>query len=120
MGADACIMCVATPRRSLADVLGDFDTLRALLHLALHTPEVLSKLREAMVLAASVEEELHGLCHQCAQLEAAAAVQRELDVCSQVGPKHVRVSVVELLEKRHERNQQRAAHLRLVTEVERG
>ena len=116
MAADACTLC-EKPRRSLADVLADFGTLRSLLHLAMHTPEILSRLREAMLLAASVEEELHGWCQPCAQREAVAAVQGELDACSMAGVRHLRMSVAELLEQRHARHQARAQHLRLVTEA---
>ena len=61
MGADACTLC-GKCRRNLADVLADFGALRSHLHLAMHTPEILSRLRDAMVLAACVEEEFIGWC----------------------------------------------------------
>ena len=119
MAADTCTLC-PKPRRGFGEVLEDFGTLRTHLHLALHTPEILSRLREAMVLVSSVESEIHGLCRDCAHREAAAAVQHELDICSRTGPQHLRHTLLELLEQRHARHQQHARHLRLVTEVERG
>lgn len=112
MDAD-CTSC-GKPTRLFGDVLDEFATLRFHLHIALHTPELLSKLREAMELVAAVESECHGLCQSCARSEAVQTVQREMDACAKACPKHLRTSLLAVIEERVSRTQQAAPALRLV------